>query len=584
MKNKLVCCILTIVLFIGVLVGCESSNVNKDTEYSVKFNYKYLTFDVVPATQIIKYGNKVTKPEDPIRTGYKFLGWYIDESMSDIWDFEQDVVTKKMVLYAGWEPTIKGEIVDNVEDKDFSSLVTAGSQENAVEYKTFFLPEKDGVRQGYIGDTMPYYEDGVFYIYYLKDEGDSFNHSVYLVKTRDFLTYEEIQEPVLESSREGGQDAWIGTGSVVKVGKKYYFFYTGHNSSQVMEYKEKIMVAESDNLYSFNKIKDYEITPPSDLGQKQDFRDPQAYYNKETNKIEITITAAKSGVARIIKYTVNSDLSNPTYDGVIFSNSVGAFWNLECTDTFKIGDKWYVSYSAQDDTLWYASSDNRYGPYSNPKRMEGKLFYAAKHIEDDNKSYMVGWARRSHSPSSTQDVRAWAGNLVVQEIKAKENGDLYLAPLENLENAFNVRRRLLIDSTFKVVTGNASYNYEDVFNAYERFMIKGKFTFTKNGMFGLAFDYNNRSDKYKMIRFNPSSQSIELTFNEGNVKITEIHQELNVGEEYSFTYIQEGSVGVFYIDGSCAFTVRLYGVLGKPIKLFAENNTVNFIGLCQYTF
>ena len=130
--------------------------------------------------------------------------------------------------------------------------------------------------------------------------------------------------------------------------------------------------------------------------------------------ISLTITASQNNTARIVKYSVSADLQNVTYDGIIFTNPVGKFWNLECTDTFRMGDKWYVTYSAQDDTLWYASSENRYGPYGEPKRLEGKLFYAAKHVEDENNSYMVGWARRSESASSTQDVAAWAGNLAFQ--------------------------------------------------------------------------------------------------------------------------------------------------------------------------
>ena len=70
---------------------------------------------------------------------------------------------------------------------------------------------------------MPYYEDGVYYIYYLKEGGDSYNHSIYLTTTKDFVTYTEQDEVVLEAS-DTGQDAWIGTGSVVKAGGKYYFF------------------------------------------------------------------------------------------------------------------------------------------------------------------------------------------------------------------------------------------------------------------------------------------------------------------------------------------------------------------------
>ena len=56
---------------------------------------------------------------------------------------------------------------ENVEDKDFSALRTPGSQEAAYEYTAFFRPAIDGINQPYVGDTMPYYEDGTYYIYYL---------------------------------------------------------------------------------------------------------------------------------------------------------------------------------------------------------------------------------------------------------------------------------------------------------------------------------------------------------------------------------------------------------------------------------
>ena len=145
------------------------------------------------------------------------------------------------------------------------------------------------------------------------------------------------------------------------------------------------------------------------------------------------MTAAKDGNARVLKYTLDGDLTNAVYDGVIFTDTSGKFWNLECTDTFKLGDKWYLTYSAQDDTLWYAAADDRYGPYSAPRRMEGKLFYAAKHVENGKDLYMVGWARRSESVSSTQDVNGWAGNLAVQKLALDEKGGLKLVPLDGLE-------------------------------------------------------------------------------------------------------------------------------------------------------
>ena len=55
------------------------------------------------------------------------------------------------------------------------------------------------------------------------------------------------------------------------------------------------------------------------------------------------------------------------------------------------------------------------------------------------------------------------------------------------------------------------------------------------------------------------------------------------GKTYDFTYIQEGSVGILYLDGLASLTVRLYGVSGKPIRLFAESNTITVSDLKQYT-
>jgi len=582
MNKRILAFLLAVCLSLSVvLCGCNLIP-NPDGTCTVNFDGNYSGCEAYESVTVV-YGSAIGKVEDPTREGFIFQGWYKDAKLTKAWDLEKDAVISNMTLFAKWKRDLTGLFEYPTDDKDFSSLTTAGTQEAAYEYKNFFLPAKDGSRQPYVGDPMPYYEDGVYYMYYLKDGGDSYNHSIYLATTEDFITYKEYDNPVLESARGSAQDNWIGTGSVVKVDNKYYLFYTGHNGSATMEYKEKVMVAVSDNLTSFEKIAGWEITPPRTLGQKTDFRDPQAYYDPETKTIEMTITASQNNVARIIKYSVSADLKNVSYDGIIFTNPVGKFWNLECTDTFKIGDTWYVTYSAQDDTLWYAASENRYGPYDAPKRLEGKLFYAAKHVEDGENSYMVGWARRSGSPSSTQDVAAWAGNLVVQKIVQKENGELILAPVEKVLEQFTKRRELLFDDVDLFIQAGAQYRYSDAFTCYESFMITGEFTYTKSGSFGLCFDYNGKAEKYKMISISPSENKVQLFFNEGDTLIAEKDISLEKGKTYSFTYVQEGSVGVFYIDDMAALTVRIYGASGKPIKLFAENNSVEFTSLEQYT-
>lgn len=476
----------------------------------------------------------------------------------------------------GGEPT-----VDHDEhDKDFSPYRTAGAMEKAYDYSHFFLPEEDGGEQPYVGDPMPYYEDGVYYIYYLKEGGDSYNHSLYLTTTEDFVTYEEVQEPILEASRGSEQDAWVGTGSVVKVGEKYYLFYTGHNDGR--DIHETIMVAEGTSPTSFEKKEGWEIAPPAELGQKNDFRDPQAYYDETTDTITLTITAAQNDIGRVVKYTLNGDLSDPQYGGVIFTNPeeiVGDVWNLECSDTFRIGDKWYLTFSAQDGVLWYTSADTRYGVYeAEPKPLDGHLFYAAKSVTDGEDTYMVGWARRSESPSSTQDVRAWAGNLVAQKVVETEDG-IVLAPLDAYLAA-DIQRTLLSESEVSPAAGE----YVDSFTCQERYIVTGSFAFEGTGDFGFAFDYNGRKDRYKLVSFSPEQQAMTLSFNLGTTPITSVPVSLEAGRSYPFTYVQEGSVGILYLDGQTALTVRVYGVSGRAVKLYSEDGNVTFSDLKQFTY
>ena len=572
MKNKFVSIILVLGLLATMLSGCSGS-------HTVSLNDNY---PGGKTTEISVSSAKEIADTKPTRDGYVFEGWYKDANMTDPWN-ESEKIKDDLTLYAAWDKNTGDVIQEPRDDKDFSRLRTPGSQESAYDYDLFFLPEVDGTSQPFVGDTMPYYEDGVYYIYYLKEAGDSYNHSAYLVTTTDFLSYTEYHDPVLEANRSGGQDGWIGTGSVVKVDGKYYFFYTGHGNASTLEYAEKVMVAVGDSPFAFEKKTGWEITPPATLGQKNDFRDPQAYVDEATGNIILTITASQSGVARLLKYTLSPDLKTVNYDGIIFTDPTGKFWNLECSDTFRIGDKWYISYSGQDDTLWYASSDNQYGPYGDAYRLDDKLFYAAKHVEDGEKSYMVGWARRSESVSSTQDVAAWAGNLAVQEIIQLPDGSIILDPVDSIQDSFDVRRALAVDSSHIFLESGSRYSYIDAFTCYESFMLSGDFTFTGEGCFGLSFDYNGRADKNKQIVLDPAKDTLSLVFNEGNTHITETAAVLDPGKSYSFTYIQDGSVGIFYLDGQASLTVRLYGVSGKPIQFFAENNAIQFTSLREYT-
>ena len=181
----------------------------------------------------------------------------------------------------GIDPLIRGDVAvtEYYSSSLYGSIDTAADVNPDKPLKGTYEPENWALVD---------IKDGTYYIYYLKEGGDSYNHSIYLATTKDFVTYTEKDDVVLEASRAGGQDGWIGTGSVVKVKDTYYFFYTGHAFSDSYEFKEKILVAKGSSLTSFEKVADWEIAPPSELGQKNDFRDPQAYYDEATDTITLT--------------------------------------------------------------------------------------------------------------------------------------------------------------------------------------------------------------------------------------------------------------------------------------------------------
>lgn len=71
--------------------------------YTVTFNSNGVS--AVKAVTV-KANSKLTKPADPVKSGYKFTGWYLDSACTEPWDFSKNIVRRNVTLYAGWEKII----------------------------------------------------------------------------------------------------------------------------------------------------------------------------------------------------------------------------------------------------------------------------------------------------------------------------------------------------------------------------------------------------------------------------------------------------------------------------------------------
>lgn len=80
--------------------GGDSGDGNMDNAFRVLFNDGATTLFVVTD---LSYGDKLTKPEDPVKDGYTFAGWHKDAACTQAWDFA-DGIAGDMTLYAKWTP------------------------------------------------------------------------------------------------------------------------------------------------------------------------------------------------------------------------------------------------------------------------------------------------------------------------------------------------------------------------------------------------------------------------------------------------------------------------------------------------
>ncbi len=148
-------------------------------------------------------------------------------------------------------------------------------------YKHFFQP-----KNAWVGDPMPFYDNGRFHIFYLYDQrpAPATFHPWYSATTTDLVNYTDNGEAIACGADGSHEDA-LGTGSVFKDGNTYYAFYTGHNGD--LDPKEIIYWATSTDLKTWTKDTQHSFRAP-DGYDRNEFRDPIVF--KEGNAYKMLLS------------------------------------------------------------------------------------------------------------------------------------------------------------------------------------------------------------------------------------------------------------------------------------------------------
>lgn len=100
--------------------------------YTVTFNSQ--GGSAVPSSTVIS-GEKVIKPNDPVRYGYLFRGWYTDAACQNAYDFDK-TVTSSFTLYAKWIKDYYDDITGHWAEEDILSMTENGLF-NGTGYRKF---------------------------------------------------------------------------------------------------------------------------------------------------------------------------------------------------------------------------------------------------------------------------------------------------------------------------------------------------------------------------------------------------------------------------------------------------------------
>lgn len=432
---------------------------------------------------------------------------------------------------------------------------------------------------GYTGDPMPFYEDGTFHVYFLHDAinkpaGKGF-HDIHEYSTTD-LAHFDYKGQMIPYGEQNEPDFGIGTGSLIKIGNTYYFYYTGHNeiaSFIANNPRESVLLATSTDRVHWNKQPSFKITAPSGY-YNYDFRDPHVFKNPDDGKYWMLVSTQTdpSRKAVLLKFTsADPTTGNWTPEGPLYTTTAeDNYLMMECADVFKIGSYWYLTFSenwSNSKGTHYRMANSINGPWIKPVNdmLDGEYYYAAKTASDGNKRYAFGWTARK-APENDTGGKEWAGNLVVHEIIQNVDGTLGLKAPDAVNQLFTQSAAITVQNTSgNVSQNNTSFTLNALSsNAIATFASAGKkmkatAQLTLNstsGSAGFFFNVSN-SAQYK-IMFEPQQNRI-AAYNSNGDMVTRVPFTITQGNTYNVTMVVDGSICELYVDSKTVLSNRIYG-------------------------
>ncbi len=468
----------------------------------------------------------------------------------------------------------------------------------------FYRPNAGAV----CADVIPFYEDGEFKLFYLKDYRDLSRVGEgcdwHLLTTKD-LTHYEDHGAVIPRGTKDAQDLYVYTGCCIRRADQYVIYYTGHNphKRQAGKPEQIILRAFSRDLKTWEKDKNFRFAAPDWL-EMHDFRDPYVFYDEEKKCYAMLIAGREKGDlpqnckgVTLVAYSRDLDHWEVSPQYFLAPN---AYYAHECPDLFRMGQWWYLIFSEFTDRFatTYRMSRSPSGPWVTPRvnTFDGHAFYAAKSVSDGKRRFLFGW---NPIKEGERDDGAWqwGGTMIVHELVQADDGTLYVKCPQEVRESYTLPCPLTQGLRVGTVEETPS-GYRVGNDCGRSIQMLGKLprscrvelsVIPKNevGDFGIVLNADERVNTFYTVRFEPAFR--RLAFDRWPRKdlfqhtLVDVERNcvLRLGEENKVTILIQDSVLEVYVNDRVAMGARMFDLRGE-FGIYTMSTVVEFRNITVY--
>jgi beta-fructofuranosidase len=457
-----------------------------------------------------------------------------------------------------------------------------------------------GPSDGVAADFIPFYWEGAYHLFYLKDYRDTEGHGEgtpwWHLMTHDFVHFEDWGE-ALPRGATGSQDVWVFTGSAMRGPDAFHIFYTGHNGHFYNTPKpvQGVLHATSPDLRTWRKDPGLFFLASTDRYEKDDWRDPFVFWNEEAQEYWMLLAARKKeGPSRnrgCTALAASKDLVHWEVRPAFWAPD--EYYTHECPDLFRLGDWWYLVYStfSERSVTHHRMSRSLQGPWLAPANdtFDGRAYYAAKTAADEaGRRYVFGWVPTREGEKDDGNWQ-WGGNLVAHEVVQQPDGALTVRMPDTVRSAFQQS----VPLAPKPILGNWCTDFDTAYaSAMGRFstlslgelpqecLLEVTITY-QPGTYacGLFLRADAAFDGYYTVRLEPANQRLVIDRwpRPGDQPfMLERPVPMQANQPIRLRIIVDGTCLVVYVDDRVALCCRMYDHRAGNWGLFATEGQVHW--------